>query len=239
MRRKATGTMPTEKLDIKVEPVEYPLGDSNYPISPKMRITNNSTQTLPGGAEFQFDYPVAAPNNMTQQSGWSLAVTRSDHTGPNAGGFRGNFHHVSLKLPTWQTLAPGATADVAMAYQLPISGPSNYTVTFGGKSYGLVQDYGRGGTGPSPTPTPTPTSSNSPTPTPTPTASHSPTPSPTPTPTPTGGTCTAPAWSAGAIYVKDNVVSHAGHSWKAKWWTTNERPGTTGEWGVWIDLGAC
>ena len=91
---------------------------------------------------------------MAQQSGWCLAVTRSDHTGPNTGGFRGNFHHVSLKLPSWQSLAPGATAEVAMTYQLPISGPSNFTVTFGGKSYGVVQDYGRGGTGPSPTPTP-------------------------------------------------------------------------------------
>ncbi|MBO0513190.1 carbohydrate-binding protein, partial [Streptomyces beijiangensis] len=30
-----------------------------------------------------------------------------------------------------------------------------------------------------------------------------------------------------------------GHTWKAKWWTQNETPGTTGEWGAWQDLGAC
>jgi chitinase len=56
----------------------------------------------------------------------------------------------------------------------------------------------------------------------------------------TGGhTCTLPSWSATAIYVNGNQVSWKGHNWKAKWWTTNEEPGTTGEWGVWQDLGAC
>ncbi|SEO31399.1 glycosyl hydrolase family 18 protein [Actinacidiphila rubida] len=57
----------------------------------------------------------------------------------------------------------------------------------------------------------------------------------------TGGTtsCTAAQWSSSAIYVGGNTVSWKGHTWKAKWWTTNEEPGTTGEWGVWQDLGAC
>ncbi|CAG7655599.1 glycosyl hydrolase family 18 protein [Actinacidiphila bryophytorum] len=57
----------------------------------------------------------------------------------------------------------------------------------------------------------------------------------------TGGTtaCTAAPWSSSAIYVGGNTVSYGGHTWKAKWWTTGETPGTTGEWGVWQDLGAC
>jgi chitodextrinase len=57
----------------------------------------------------------------------------------------------------------------------------------------------------------------------------------------TGGTtaCTAAPWSRTAIYVGGNTVSYQGHTWKAKWWTTGETPGTTGEWGVWQDLGAC
>ncbi|MCD0481798.1 carbohydrate-binding protein [Streptacidiphilus sp. ASG 303] len=88
---------------------------------------------------------------------------------------------------------------------------------------------------PTPTPTPTPTGTPTATPTPTPTA----TPTATPTPTPTGGTCTAPAWDRTAVYVGGNTVSHQGHTWKAKWWTQGEEPGTTGEWGVWQDLGAC
>ncbi|NJP44198.1 glycosyl hydrolase family 18 protein [Actinacidiphila epipremni] len=57
----------------------------------------------------------------------------------------------------------------------------------------------------------------------------------------TGGAsaCTAAPWSSSAIYVGGNTVSYGGHTWKAKWWTTGEVPGTTGEWGVWQDLGPC
>ena len=53
------------------------------------------------------------------------------------------------------------------------------------------------------------------------------------------GDCTAGAWSAGDVYTGGETVSHAGHTWRAKWWVTGEEPGTTGEWGVWEDLGAC
>ncbi|MEW2517353.1 glycosyl hydrolase family 18 protein [Actinacidiphila alni] len=55
----------------------------------------------------------------------------------------------------------------------------------------------------------------------------------------TSSGCTATPWSSSAVYVGGNTVSYNGHTWKAKWWTTGETPGTTGEWGVWQDLGAC
>lgn len=51
--------------------------------------------------------------------------------------------------------------------------------------------------------------------------------------------CTAPTWSAGAVYTAGLQVVHTGRTYRAKWWTQNEVPGTTGEWGVWVDLGAC
>ena len=60
-----------------------------------------------------------------------------------------------------------------------------------------------------------------------------------PTTTPPGGTCTAAEWSSTAVYTAGNEVSHNGHTWKAKWWTQGEEPGTTGEWGVWEDEGPC
>ena len=47
------------------------------------------------------------------------------------------------------------------------------------------------------------------------------------------------AWSAHRSTPAGNEVSYNGHTWKAKWWTQNEEPGTTGEWGVWQDEGAC
>ncbi|MEU9012992.1 glycosyl hydrolase family 18 protein [Streptomyces sp. NPDC048479] len=90
--------------------------------------------------------------------------------------------------------------------------------------------------GGSTTPDPTPSAT---TPTPSPSA---PTPSPSnPTPSPSAppAGCTAPAWSATPAYTGSTQVSHKGHVWKAKWWTQGEEPGTTGEWGVWQDLGAC
>ncbi|GII98731.1 chitinase [Sediminihabitans luteus] len=94
------------------------------------------------------------------------------------------------------------------------------------------------------TPTVTPTPTTTPTATATPTATTTPKPTATatatPTPTATGnpGACTAPAWSASAVYTGGAVVSADGHQWKAKWWTTNEKPAPS-QWGVWTDLGAC
>jgi chitinase len=66
------------------------------------------------------------------------------------------------------------------------------------------------------------------------------TPPTTTTPTPPGGSCgSLPQWTASAVYVGGNEVQHNSHKWKAQWWTTNEEPGTTGQWGVWVDEGAC
>lgn len=41
------------------------------------------------------------------------------------------------------------------------------------------------------------------------------------------------AWVATKAYEKGAVVSHAGRSWTAQWWTKGEEPGTTGKWGAW------
>jgi len=51
--------------------------------------------------------------------------------------------------------------------------------------------------------------------------------------------CTGPTWSSTAVYTNGMVVTYNGHSYTAKWWTQNEVPGTTGEWGVWVDNGVC
>jgi GH18 family chitinase/chitodextrinase len=84
-------------------------------------------------------------------------------------------------------------------------------------------------------PTNTPTKTNTPggpTNTPTKTA--------TPTKTSTPGTgCPSPLWVRTAIYNNGNTVSWNNHEWKAMWWTQGEEPGTTGDWGVWRDQGAC
>ncbi|MEI7034264.1 glycoside hydrolase family 19 protein [Streptomyces pratensis] len=48
-------------------------------------------------------------------------------------------------------------------------------------------------------------------------------------------TC-ATAWSSSAVYTNGGVVSYNGRNYTAKWWTQNERPGTSQ---VWADQGAC
>ncbi|WP_327002142.1 lytic polysaccharide monooxygenase [Dactylosporangium sp. NBC_01737] len=57
------------------------------------------------------------------------------------------------------------------------------------------------------------------------------------TPPPTGSCGTA--WSASAVYTGGMTVSHKSRKYTARWWTQGEEPGTTGEWGVWQDNGAC
>ncbi|MFE2762509.1 chitinase C-terminal domain-containing protein [Streptomyces halstedii] len=217
---RSTTDLPAEALDIDVAFEQFPLGDSNYPIGPKLKITNNTTATLPGGTEFQFDYATSAPANAKDQSGFGTKIVRGDHTAANnIGGLKGDYNRVSLTLPAWQTLAPGASVQLDFVYYLPTSTPSNWTVTFDGSTYALAGDLARGttlvqpGTGTGPSPGTDPGGS--------------------------GGDCAADAWSATAEYGTGTTVSHGSHTWKAKWWTKGETPGSTGEWGVWEDLGAC
>jgi len=56
---------------------------------------------------------------------------------------------------------------------------------------------------------------------------------------PSAAGCVVRAWDAATIYVAAAQVSHQDHLWQAKWWTQGEAPGTTGEWGVWLDRGPC
>ncbi|WP_030774601.1 chitinase C-terminal domain-containing protein, partial [Streptomyces sp. NRRL S-575] len=145
--KKAGATaLPTQAVDIRTEFTEFKLGDSNYPLTPKLKITNNTNATLPGGTEFRFDYGTSAPNNASDQSGFGTTVISSGHTGNNVGGLKGDFQRVSLKLPAWQTLAPGASVDLAFNYYLPVSTPSNWTVTISGTTYALAGDLARGTT---------------------------------------------------------------------------------------------
>ena len=83
-----------------------------------------------------------------------------------------------------------------------------------------------------------PPTTGGPSPSPSVSPTRSPSPSPTPSPTGPGGSCSAPAWSAGTAYVGGQQVSYNGHTWTAKWWTQGDIPGNNGQ-GVWTDNGAC
>ena len=142
----SAASLPTDTLDIGFALSGFALGDSNYPITPKLTLTNNSGTTLPGGTEFQFDVPTAIPSTVTDQSGFGLTVIAngSNAAGHNVGGLKNDFHRASFKLPAWQSLAPGASVTLTINYYLPMPIPSNWTVTFGGRSYALTQEARRG-----------------------------------------------------------------------------------------------
>ncbi|MGW3516932.1 glycoside hydrolase family 19 protein [Streptomyces hydrogenans] len=44
------------------------------------------------------------------------------------------------------------------------------------------------------------------------------------------------AWNSGQVYTGGMTASYNGHNWYAKWWTQNERPGSSD---VWRDEGTC
>ncbi|MFE0654142.1 glycoside hydrolase family 19 protein [Streptomyces sp. NPDC059534] len=44
------------------------------------------------------------------------------------------------------------------------------------------------------------------------------------------------AWNSGSVYTGGMTASYNGHNWYAKWWTQNERPGSSD---VWRDEGVC
>ncbi|MFJ1897265.1 MULTISPECIES: glycoside hydrolase family 19 protein [unclassified Streptomyces] len=46
----------------------------------------------------------------------------------------------------------------------------------------------------------------------------------------------APAWNSSSVYTGGGSASYNGHNWSAKWWTQNERPGSSD---VWADRGSC
>ena len=54
-----------------------------------------------------------------------------------------------------------------------------------------------------------------------------------------GGGVSPSTWDPSAIYTAGNEVCHNGITWQAKWWTRGEEPGTTGQWGVWKEMGWC
>lgn len=239
---RSTVALPQQTLPIDVSFTNFALGDSNYPINPKIHIVNNSTLTLPGGTEFQFDYANSAPGNAKDQSGFGLTVIRQDHTAANnAGGLKGVYNRVSVKLPSWQSLAPGASIDMDFVYYLPVSTPANWTVNVGGTLYGLTGDLTRGSTGATSSPSASASGSSSASPSSSASASPSGSASSSPSTSagPTGGTCTVPSWNAATVYATTTTVSWKGRKYSNKWWTQGEDPSTTGQWGVWSDLGPC
>ena len=200
--------VPSQAVDIAMAVDGFKLGDQNYPLNPKLTITNNTGTILPGGSVFEFDMPTATSNIITDQSGAGLTVIESGANagGGNVGGADHEFHRVRFTLPAWQNLPDGASWDLTLNYYLPVSGPQAYTATINGSTYALafehpelpLADLSTGGPG--------------------------------------GGDCgstsgitTYPEWPAGDHANSGDRIIYQGNVYQAKWWT-NSVPGSDGSW---------
>lgn len=209
--------LPSEAVDIDMVVDGFKLGDQNYPLNPKLYITNNTGSPIPGGTVFEFDMPTSTSDTITDQSGAGLEVIESGANagGGNLGGAEHEFHRVRFTLPEWQSLEDGATWDLTLNYYLPVSGPQAYTATINGTTYALAfehpelpladlssgDDGGDGGSDSSCSAAGVDTS----------------------------GLVTYPEWPRGDHASGGDQVIHSGSVYQAKWWTNSE-PGSDGSW---------
>ncbi|MGW1279558.1 glycosyl hydrolase family 18 protein [Streptomyces tsukubensis] len=149
VKERTDGTVPPDQVvDVGVEFADFPTAEADlWPQQPKLRITNRSTRPLPSGTEIAFDIPTSAPALLKDDNWQELKdVLKPGHTGPNAGGLKGTFHRVTLKLGYCESVPAGATRDIGLKYFLPVTGPANITLRFGDGVYGSTQDRRRGAT---------------------------------------------------------------------------------------------
>lgn len=140
---KANRTMPAQATDIRLSISDFKLGDQNFPINPKLTLTNHSNSTIPGGANISFDVPTAIPDTISDQSGFGLTVTESGRntSGNNIGGLEQDFHRVAFNLPGYLAVASGESVTITLNYHLPMPMPSNWILTANGISYAFTEEY--------------------------------------------------------------------------------------------------
>lgn len=135
---------PREVIDVKAELVDFPTGANDfYPVQPKLRITNDSKVPLGRGTEISFDIPTSTPPVVKDNDYKEIKGLTPGHTGPNAGGLKGDFHRLTLKLGYCEDLPPGKYRDIDLKYYLPITGPANVTFKIGDKEFGSTGDRRR------------------------------------------------------------------------------------------------
>ena len=140
---KAERAMPTQAADIRLSISDFKLGDQNFPINPKLTLTNHSDSTIPGGSSVSFDVPTAIPDTISDQSGFGLTVIESGRnaSGNNIGGLENNLHRVAFTLPAYLSVASGESITVTLNYQLPMPMPSNWVLSVNGNEYAFAEEY--------------------------------------------------------------------------------------------------
>ncbi|MFJ9823901.1 phosphatidylinositol-specific phospholipase C domain-containing protein [Streptomyces sp. NPDC101160] len=140
--RAGATALPRQVLDVTAELVDY--GTDLYPLQPRLRITNKSGQPLIQGTEIALDLPTSTSALVKDGSWQELKGLTAGHTGSNAGGLKGDFHRLTLKLGYCEDIPAGRSKDIDVKYYLPITGPANVTFKVGGQEYGSTGDARRG-----------------------------------------------------------------------------------------------
>ncbi|MEU1289333.1 glycosyl hydrolase family 18 protein [Kitasatospora sp. NPDC005856] len=143
--QKAGGTdVPRQVIDVTAQLVDFPTAVKDmWPLQPKLRITNNTTVTLAQGTEISFDIPTSAPPLMKDGAWKEMSGISPGHTGPNAGGLKGDFHRVTITLGYCEDVPAGKSKDIDVKYYLPVTGPANITFRIGGTTLGSTGDQRR------------------------------------------------------------------------------------------------
>ncbi|MEI5103821.1 glycosyl hydrolase family 18 protein [Streptomyces sp. PmtG] len=142
-KRTGKTELPEQVLDVDVEFADYPTEDL-WPLQPKLRITNNSDKAIAGGAKVSFDLPTSAPPVVKDGNWQAYEEIEPGHSGPNAGGLKGEFHRVTITLEACQEIPAGRSMDVPVKYFLPATGPVNVTLTSEGETFGVTGDKRQG-----------------------------------------------------------------------------------------------
>lgn len=198
---------PSSAINVSVDLVNFPTEEADlWPLTPTVRITNNTGVTLGGGKDnsISFDLPTSTPP-LIKDGDWQTGdqggrwKVQAGHNGPNAGtGLAKPFHRVTVNLEYCEIIPAGKSLDIPIIYYLPVTGPANTRVKLGNSVYTPAADHAKGVSAATP---------------------------------PAGG-CSAPAWSATKVYdpstqsVEDVTVKYNGKVWRAKWWTQGQAPGT-------------
>ncbi|MCE2594711.1 chitinase C-terminal domain-containing protein [Motilimonas cestriensis] len=131
------GSIPAQAVDLKVTLDKQ---RADYPITTDLIIENNAGVAIDDLVEISFDYPTSAPANAVAGNASTVSIV-SGHDGDNIGGLKGDFHRISFSVPKYQAIADGATGKIKFTYNLPITGPVNYTVKIDGVEYALAQEH--------------------------------------------------------------------------------------------------
>ncbi len=135
---------PDSVIDVAVSTTEWPEGDNNYPINPKLVFSNNSGTDIPAGSTIEFLMATSTGDQVKDWNGAGLTVVESGHTGSNfsAIGEKKDFHKVQLTLRATESIPVGGEYSLDMVYYLPVSGvASGVRFLVGDEVIGLKSEF--------------------------------------------------------------------------------------------------